>query len=113
MEQVDPSRPAGRPLRTVARVFIPVIAIFAVGFAGAAWGPTGQPPFGLAEGFAIIAFGVALTSLPVFAFSLAVTARRMLIKVLIGAPLAAIALYAGFIWGAMTAMSRDPDWSLH
>lgn len=112
-EQPGPSLPDTTPARTVRRVFIPVITVFAVGFAAAAWGPTGEPPFGLFEGLAGIAFGVVLTSLPVLAFSLAITSRRILVKVLVGAPLAVIALYAGFIWGAMTAMSRNPDWSLH
>lgn len=112
--EMPPARASDRSRADpVLTVFRSVMAVFAVAFAAAAWVPAGEPPYGLLAGLAGIATGVVVSSLPVLAFSLAVTARRKPVKLLVGIPLGVIALYAGFICGGMIGMSRDPVWGLH
>lgn len=106
-------RPSLASLRPMLRVLRAAAAIAALVFAAVAWLPQEHPPFNVAEGILLVGFGLGVLALPLLAASLALTARRRVVRLLVGLPLAGVALLVGFIWSSLLLVSRDPSWSLH
>jgi hypothetical protein len=89
------------------------LAIAALGFAVASRWPREWEAVGLAEGLALVGLGVLVVSIPgILAVAVFSEVRTTWLRWLFGIPLALIAVFFGFVWGAIIEGTRA-DWGWH